>query len=210
MKDFYDRFGSKQDAQFYEDRALKDLMSHASFDEAKSVYEFGIGTGRFAEKILADHLPADCHYFGSDISPIMVNLATKRLSHWANRVRIQLSDGSMGLPINDGTCDRFITTYVLDLLNGDDIVSLLDEAHRVLAVHGLFCSVSLTHGKKFLARKVSFLWESIYEKYPQLLGGCRPIEILNYLPNKDWKIEYLVNVISFGISSEVVVAKRMA
>ena len=210
VKDFYDRFGSKQDAQFYEDRALKALISHASFDKAKSIFEFGIGTGKFAEKLLVDYLPADSHYFGIDISPTMVNLATNRLDRWSNRVNIQLSDGSMKLPVKDGMCDHFVSTYALDLLNGNDIASLLSEAHRILTNDGLLCIASLTYGRKFLARGVSRLWESVYRMRPQLLGGCRPIEVLDYLSGRGWKVEYHNSVTSFGITSEVVVAKRMA
>ena len=53
---FYDRFGKKQDCQsFYEDPALDELIAHASFEDARSVFEFGCGTGKFAARILENH-----------------------------------------------------------------------------------------------------------------------------------------------------------
>ncbi len=61
VRAFYDRFGAKQDSQaFYEDAATADLILNAELGAARAVFEFGCGTGRFAEKLLAEHLPADC------------------------------------------------------------------------------------------------------------------------------------------------------
>src|SRR5260221_3129440 len=43
---FYDWMGAKQDWQaFYEKRATRDLIAHASFETAQAVFEFGCGTG---------------------------------------------------------------------------------------------------------------------------------------------------------------------
>ena len=54
----YDRIGAGQDSQaFYEDRATRLLIRHGAFERARSVLEFGCGTGRFAARLLARHLP---------------------------------------------------------------------------------------------------------------------------------------------------------
>ncbi len=134
----------------------------------------------------------------------MLSLAINCLSRWSDRVNIQLSNGSMKLPVSDGAFDFFVSTYVLDLLGRDDILFLLDEAHRILADDGLLCIVSLTHGENLLARGISLLWESIYKTYPLLLGGCRPIEVLDLLSKAKWyspdSYVYLIPVlISFSI-----------
>ncbi|MGE5248130.1 MAG: class I SAM-dependent methyltransferase, partial [Verrucomicrobiota bacterium] len=72
---FYDRFGAKQDWQrFYEDRAIADLIAHASFGKAGAVLEFGSGTGRLAETLLARHLPPTARYLALDVSGTMVSL----------------------------------------------------------------------------------------------------------------------------------------
>ena len=60
---YYDRFGKKLDSQsFYEDPALDELIAHANFGEARSVFEFGCGTGKFAARILESHLPSPAGY----------------------------------------------------------------------------------------------------------------------------------------------------
>jgi ubiquinone/menaquinone biosynthesis C-methylase UbiE len=207
-RDFYNYFGSKQDTQgFYEDRALHDLIDHATFDQAKSIFEFGIGTGKFAEELLANHLPVNCRYSGVDISQTMLDLSTERLQSWSERVEVRLSDGSMQLPAPDGAFDRFVSNYVLDLLDGEDIPRLLEEARRILVQDGMLCLVSLAHGENLFGRGISSAWEFIHKVRPHLVGGCRPIELLDYLSEARWKIEYHHKIVSFGITSGILVAR---
>ena len=48
----YDRIGRWQDTQrFYEDRATGDLIAHADLHQAQAVFEFGVGTGRLADRL---------------------------------------------------------------------------------------------------------------------------------------------------------------
>jgi ubiquinone/menaquinone biosynthesis C-methylase UbiE len=70
----YDRAGRKQDRhRFYEDRATQKAVCYANLNTAESVFEFGCGTGRFAEMLLDHHLPATASYVGVDGSPTMVS-----------------------------------------------------------------------------------------------------------------------------------------
>ncbi|MFQ5351241.1 MAG: class I SAM-dependent methyltransferase, partial [Thermoanaerobaculia bacterium] len=86
---FYDRFGPRQDRQaFYEDAALEGLLAEGGFEGARSVAEFGCGTGRFAEILLAEKLPAEAVYLGVDLSPRMVELARTRLARFGGRARV--------------------------------------------------------------------------------------------------------------------------
>ena len=60
---FYNRMGAKQDWQaFYEAKATHDLIVHASFETAQAVFEFGCGTGAFAERLLAARLSPKARY----------------------------------------------------------------------------------------------------------------------------------------------------
>ena len=108
-KEFYDRFGPRQDGQgFYEDAACVDLIAHAGFGEAHAVFEFGCGTGRFAEELLSDHLPADSRYLGADISSTMVELSRQRLQSWSSRLEVRQSNGSTRLACEDAVYDHFV------------------------------------------------------------------------------------------------------
>jgi ubiquinone/menaquinone biosynthesis C-methylase UbiE len=209
IKEFYDRFGKKQDVQgFYEDPATHLLVLHGLFGKAESVFEYGIGTGRFAEQLLDKYLPTSCQYLGVDISSTMVKLATNRLSRWTNRCHIQLSSGAKKLPVEDGAYDRFVSNYVLDLLSSPHTSALINEAHRILAPNGLLCLVSLTHGTAWLSQCISSVWNVLYRVRPKLVGGCRPIELLDFVTKANWEMVYHTVVSAFGIPSEVVVARR--
>jgi ubiquinone/menaquinone biosynthesis C-methylase UbiE len=209
-KAFYDRLGAKQDAQgFYEGPALDDLLKHSEFNQAHWVFEFGCGTGCFAEKLFKDPLSQECIYLGVDVSSTMVDLARDRLKPWGQRARIQLIDGSPQLKGLGNHYDRFVSTYVLDLLSPDDIEELLKSARRMLCPQGLLCLVSLTFGKSGIGKCVSRIWRWVCYLSPKRVGGCRPIRISEYLSPQQWQVQYHRTISSFGISSEIMVARRI-
>ncbi len=77
--EFYDGFGARQDKQFYESTPLSMLVAHSEFADAKSVFEFGCGTGKFAMLLLDKYLNAECRYFAVDVSSTMIELCQNRL-----------------------------------------------------------------------------------------------------------------------------------
>lgn len=206
---FYDWFGTKQDWQrFYEYPAVDSLVRHLSLASAKSVIEFGCGTGRLAGSLLADHLPADAEYLSLDVSPVMVGLTEGRLARFGDRARVLLTTGETTLPVASGSFDRFISTYVLDLLTEDDVRSLVAEAHRVLALGGLLGLVSLTHGFTPLSRVFEKVWVTLHRANPAFVGGCRPISLQRFVRGA-WAIRHAQKIARFGVPSEVLVAEKV-
>jgi ubiquinone/menaquinone biosynthesis C-methylase UbiE len=211
VQKYYDRFGKKQDSQgFYEDPALDCLISQGRFEQARNVFEFGCGTGKFAARLLAKHLPHDSRYCGCDVSPTMIGLAGEKLQPYQNRSEVLLTDGSVKFPGADHSIDRVISAYVLDLLPDADIKSFVDEAYRVLNDDGLLCLVSLTNGTTALSRAVSRLWSVVFRMRPSLVGGCRPINLQEHVDSRRWNIEFNETVVAFGVPSEVVIARPLA
>ncbi len=208
-REFYDRMGAKQDTQgFYEDKATEDLVAHASFEKARSVVEFGCGTGRFAKGLLEQHTPPAATYLGVDVSPRMVELARERLVCFGKRASVRLTGGEPHIDTPDGTCDRFVSNYVLDLLSDEDCARVIHEASRILAVGGLACLVSLTFGFSRISRLIERTWRKLHAYRPSLVGGCRPIELRSLFPEAGWEIRHHQHLAPFGVPSEVVVAER--
>jgi len=206
-KAFYDRFGARQDGQaFYEDAALQDLVRHSSFAHAASVVEFGCGTGRLAARLLSEELPADARFLGLDLSDTMVALASSRLRAYGQRAEVRRCEGQVELPVPDGSVDRVVSTYVIDLLSEADTHRLLEEAKRALKPGGHLCLVGLTDGVSPLGRVVSSLWTVIHAVRPALVGGCRPMVLTPRLERTGWSILHSTVVRKWGIPSEVVVA----
>jgi ubiquinone/menaquinone biosynthesis C-methylase UbiE len=208
-KAFYDRIGKKQDWQgLYEDGAVADLIQHLELAQANSVIEFGCGTGRLAASLLGHHLPTDTRYLGVDLSSTMVALTQKRIGKFGSRAKVWLTLGQARLPIPSDSADRFLSTYVLDLLTEDEILSVIAEAHRILIPGGLLGLVSLTHGITPLSRLVERVWVSIYKIHPMLVGGCRPISLKAFI-NDIWHIRRNQKIVSFGVPSEVLIAENI-
>jgi ubiquinone/menaquinone biosynthesis C-methylase UbiE len=204
---FYDRFGKRQDSQaFYEDAALDDLIGRAEFDQAEKVFELGCGTGRFAFRLLTNHLPPSASYLGIDLSQTMIEIAKERISPYQERAKVAQSDGPMRFPIPDHSVDRVVSTYVLDLLSETDIRYAISEAARVLTPRGKLCLVGLTHGVTFASRIVCAMWTALFQLHAPLVGGCRPIRIDMFLDQQRWAVDYRNVVTRFGVPSEVIIA----
>ncbi len=203
---YYDHFGKKQDSQgFYEDPAIDDLVAHANIQNAEAIFEFGCGTGKFAVRLLEEHLRSSATYFGCDVSPVMVELATQRIVPYAERAKVVRSDGAIHYPIPDHSVDRVICNYVLDLLSEPDTRLVFAEALRVLTLGGRLCLVSLTKGVTLLSRMVSSTWETVFRMRASLVGGCRPIRLEPYVDQEYWQIEYHNVMTAFGVPSEVLI-----
>ena len=206
---FYDTLGKKLDSQtFYEAPALNDLAAHLDLESCRAVLEFGCGTGRFAEELFETRLPPPATYVGRDISKVMVRLAGERLARFGPRATVGKSDGGARIDSPNGAFDKFLCTFVLDLLPRAEAQAVIREAQRVLSPGGLAGLISLTNGKTPVARVVTTVWNGLRAVSPMLVGGCRPVEILSLVPAPDWKIEHQAIVTSFGIPCEIVVARK--
>lgn len=205
---FYDWLGRKFDSQaVYKQSGLDVLCAHGRFSEARSVFEFGCGTGRLAEDLFRHFLAPQAHYRAVDISPRMVEIARARLQSWQDRARIEVSDGSTLLPLPDSWCDRFVSCYVIDLLSETDARQLLGEAHRILSARGLLCLVSITPGTTPLSRFIMHLWQWLGRLHPLCVGGCRPVALATLLAPGQWQPEYHQVVTRRGIAIEILVAR---
>ena len=208
-KKFYDRFGIKQDWQrFYEDPAVAELLDRGNFGGAESVFEFGCGTGHLAELLLEHYLSGEAHYTGVDISSTMVALTSRRVAKYRERARVVQTSGEIRFDVTADSFDRFISTYVLDLLSADDIRKVTAEAHRILKPGGLLGLVSLTHGFTFMSRLIERVWTGLYDLKPSVVGGCRPLDLQEYVRPPRWDIKHVKKVSSFGIVSEVLIAEK--
>jgi SAM-dependent methyltransferase len=203
----YDRVGRGQDTQaFYEDPALDALIAHGDFGAARSVLEVGCGTGRLAKRLLRDHCPPEARYAGADLSPRMVEIARDRLVSFGGRATVVETDGAFAFDRADGSHDRVVATYLLDLLPERDIRAFLAEARRLLGAEGRLCLAGLTWGDGPLARLVSGGWAVVHALRPEWVGGCRPLRMRPFVDEGAWAILHHEVVRAWGVPSEVLVA----
>lgn len=205
----YNRIGTKQDSQsWYEDAATEELLAHGRFGEARAVFELGCGTGRFAARLLEELLPQDAVYRTVDLSPVMVELARKRLAPFASRAEVRLGDGTPPTGEPTAAYDRFVSNYVFDLLSEEHIRAVLREAERMLRPGGLLCLAGLSSGSTAASRVVAWLWKRVHRLRPALVGGCRPLELRPLLAGGSWRLVHHARVAPWGVPSEALVAER--
>jgi hypothetical protein len=94
------------------------------------------------------------------------------------------------------------------LLAPEYAATVIDEAYRVLGSGGKRCLVSLGRGRSGLSRTLTKLWEGVWQRKPEWVGGCRPVDLRQFVKAGNWTIERYESVISFGITSELLVASR--
>ena len=206
-KKYYDNFGEKQDRQgFYENKPIEIMFKEGEFEKARKIFEFGCGTGKKASELFTNKLTDICTYTGQDISDTMVDLAHKNLEQWKERVTVRKTDGSTKLPESDNSFDRFYTTYVLDLLPPEKTKEVLQEAKRVLTPNSKLCLVGITKGKNIRSKIVSSGWGFIFKLRPSLVGGCRPINLREYVTEEDWDIVFHEKVTAKLVASEILIA----
>jgi ubiquinone/menaquinone biosynthesis C-methylase UbiE len=205
----YDRIGRRQETQaFYEDRATDVLIEAGGFESAGHVFEFGCGTGRLAERLLAQHLTASATYRGIDISPKMVSLASRRVARFGPRAEVQLSVGGPLTHERSEGYDRWVSTFVFDLLSGEEIDQVLADAHRMLARGGRLCLAGLTNGVGPCSRAVARLLALAHRLNPVVVGGCRALELRSHLQTSAWRVLAHAKLTPYCIPLEAVVVER--
>ncbi len=127
-KRFYDRFGKVQDAQIYEWTASNRLVTVCDFEHAATVFERGCGTGWLVARLLDERFAEHTRYAGVDVSSTMI--VTRRLAHWDKHATVSHVGGTRRSLYADATFDRFVATYVLDLLSDATIANVLREPSR--------------------------------------------------------------------------------
>ncbi|MFB6278103.1 MAG: class I SAM-dependent methyltransferase [Salinibacter sp.] len=205
-KAVYDRIGAWQDTQaFYEAPALDELVAHGTFDEARTVFEVGCGTGRLAERLLRERCPSDARYEGVDLSATMVETARERLASFGARATVRQTDGALTFGQAAGSQDRVVATYLLDLLSREDACTLLRESHRLLAPDGRLCLAGLTWGRGPVSGGISALWDALHALRPEWVGGCRPLRTRSLVDATQWHERHHAVVTGWGVPSEVLV-----
>ena len=209
LRAFYDKLGAGQDdAAYFEAPALRKVLEHGRFKRARAVFEMGCGTGRLARQIV-ERLPETATYTGVDLSKTMVALSREKLEPFGERAHVHQTDGALSFDLFDGEVDRFVATYVLDLLPETAIRQVIAEAYRVLEPGGLLCLTSLSYSTLPLARLRMGMWQLGYRLNPRWFGGCRPLQLLEYLPQVQWRTSFHATVVPYATPSEIVVARKL-
>lgn len=202
---FYDVVGRALDLLApFEDGARRRALELGDVARARRVVELGCGTGRAAAELLRNGGAIDA-YTGVDASTTMAALARDRLAPFP-RARVERRDFLDGpLP----AADAVVAFYVLDLLSAEDADAVLGAARAALAPSGgrfVAASIAFADGAP-ASRAVMRTWAAVSARAPALLGGCRPVPLVErFRSDAGWTVVAAEATSVLGYASEVVVA----
>jgi ubiquinone/menaquinone biosynthesis C-methylase UbiE len=174
IQQLYDRLSSVYDlVTHYEVPAIKRALEILALREGFRVLEVGFGTGRATLEI-AKKVGNTGEVCGLDASIRMMSKANKRLRGHGLNERVDLAIGDVHeMPYLDSIFDVTFSSYLLDLIDTENIPRVLSEFRRVLKSGGRIVLISLSKGERWYDDMRLYEW--IYARSPSLLGGCRPV-----------------------------------
>jgi ubiquinone/menaquinone biosynthesis C-methylase UbiE len=174
----YDLFTDFEPAHHRQAVALAAIQPH------ETVLEVACGTGRATAQI-AREAGRDGRFYALDLTPAMLQRATRRLAQDGLLERVDLRQGDAAdLPYPDASVDVIYNGYMFDLIDGERMPLILAEFARVLKPGGRVVLVNMSKNKDGQT-----LYEWLYER--GLLGfasgACRPVQMAPLLIQAGFK-----------------------
>jgi len=172
------------------------------------VLEIGFGTGH-SLVALAERAGKSGLIAGVELSPGMIEVARQRLYPFGQK-QAQVQEGSAEiiqgdgtlLPFNGDAFDGVFLSFTLELFSDEDILTVLDECHRILKREGRLGVVSLSKQDVLACR----LYERAHERWPVMLD-CRPIELRKNLETSGFRVQALKVETMWGLPVDVSLSK---
>lgn len=158
----------------FEAKLHQEAVGMAKIKKNDKILEVAGGTGR-ATALMAKQISENNQLEMIDLTQAMLNRASQRLvkAGVINRVNLGLADARR-LPFADNQFDILYNGYMFDLLDIQDMKTVLQEFLRVLKPGGRLILVNMS---KNTNTHTKTLYEWLYQKglLGLLSGGCRPV-----------------------------------
>lgn len=67
----------------------------------------------------------------------------------------------------------------------------------------------MTDGRGLFSKAVTGAFKALGAVRPSWTGGCRPVRLLEYVDRNAWSVEHHHVVTSFGVTSDVLIARKV-
>lgn len=180
-----------------ESAARRRCIELAAVKDGESILEIAVGTGALFEMLVRRN-PSGRNE-GIDLTDAMLDRARARMEKYAwESYALQVGDAE-ALPFPDETFNLVVNSYMFDLLPEEAFPTVVAEIRRVLRPGGRVVLVNMTTNHGVLGE----LWHKIYRAAPQLLGGCRAVELAPTLEAEGFTRIHRETLVQLGFPSEV-------
>lgn len=185
------------------------LMHAGEFEKAQDVIELGSGRGYLAALMLSRYPSVIGRVVLTDVSDALIKRLRKRFraSHWVEIYQV-VSDPPF--PYETNSFDRFVSCFVLEMMDKVAQERYLREAHRLLREDGLLCAMVVTAGITPFSRLVMGLGQLLVWVSPWLALGARYTNIIPLLAEKYWQVIENRTVVSMGCTTQIIVARKVS
>ncbi|HTM19930.1 MAG TPA: methyltransferase domain-containing protein [Kofleriaceae bacterium] len=184
-----------------ESRARARTLELAGIRDGERILEIAVGTGgTFAEVVR--RIPGGTNT-GIDLTPEMLARARAKAEATGVPHTLEVGDAT-ALSFADGAFDLVLNAYMFDLLPEGDFARVLGEMRRVLRPGGRLVLTNMARGRHLRHR----VYELVYRLRPELLGGCRGVELRPHLQAAGFRVDHEEYLSQLGFPTEILVATR--
>jgi len=183
-----------------ETKARKRSLELADIRNGERILEVAVGTGLTFEAILKAN--PDGENFGIDLTDAMLEQATEKARATGKQNYMLNIGDAYALDFPDDHFDLLVNNYMFDLLPEVDFPLVLNEFRRVLKPEGRLVLINMTKGERFYER----IWDVIYQISPDLMGGCRGVQLLPIMQSMEFGKLHREMLSEMTFPSEIITA----
>jgi ubiquinone/menaquinone biosynthesis C-methylase UbiE len=183
-----------------EGAARREARALARVADGERVLEIGVGPGWDFEKLSSEN-PSGITA-GLDLTQGMLERAKRRCRRRSLASPTLLQADCRSLPFRSGSFDVVYSAYVFDALATQDTETTLLEIRRVLKPSGRLVLLHMSASSPWF----NLFWRMLYWIVPNLLGGCRPIEIAEELAQAGFTVSEVRRLRNWGIPTGIILS----
>lgn len=187
--------------------AYEQFVSVGTLLQARNVFELGPGTGMLARHLFTSSKELESLYL-VELSDVLCCQLARQFSAAGSAVTIKHVIDPPPFDCASGAFDRFISCFVLDCMDIETQRKYVEEAHRLLNVGGLFCTMSVTSGATPISKVFMWLGNLLSLAIPKLALGIRFVELENSLRPGMWRILENSTIESMGFATRLLIARK--
>lgn len=185
------------------------LLVAGSFHEAKDVFELGPGRGFFAGMMLGALRREDRRMVLAEASDRLADRLRERFRR-EDGVSVRVVSTPPPFDLEPRTFDRFVSCFVLDVMDGQSRRQYIAEARRLLRPGGLACLMFVTHGVDPASRALMRVGYALARISPGLALGARFADLCPHFQRPEWEVLTSEVHVSMGCATHLLVAKNLA
>lgn len=186
------------------------LIRLGGLDHCGSILELGAGVGTLAKKILRRNQQPDLRLVLLEVSTSNLAVLQRRFRDCPRHVALKQVVGDPPYEFAEGTFDRFVSCFVIEVMDEAHRARNIAEAHRLLKPGGLFCCMAVTRGNSWVSRATMFVAEQLSKISRWLVLGAQFCDLADCFAPQDWNILHQETVSSAGFATKILIVEKRA